>query len=65
MALKSPKNPKDLSSSKYIVDDGSIVLVTYETGKAFILNYNSFSVKVEVDGSEYTVEPYAFVTVTR
>ncbi len=62
---EEPEGPIIDVTSKYIVDDGSIVLVTYETGKAFILNYNSFSVKVEVDGSEYTVEPYAFVTVTR
>ena len=34
-------------NSKYVVDDGSIVRVTYENGTVFILNYNSFEVTVD------------------
>ncbi len=62
------ENPEDDvldTTSKYIVDDDSIVLVTYETGKAFILNYNGFSVTVTVDGQSYTVEAYSFLTIKR
>ncbi len=47
--------------SKYTVDDGSIVLVTYENGTTFILNYNRFDVTVEVDGTTYTVEAFSIV----
>ncbi len=60
------EEPDELdTTSKYIVDDGSIVLVTYETGKAFILNYNEFTVSVTVDGKTYTVDAYDFVTLNR
>ncbi|HOQ13995.1 MAG TPA: DUF5696 domain-containing protein, partial [Bacillota bacterium] len=49
--------------TKYTVDDGSIVLVTYETGKKFILNYNTFDVTVVLDGTTYTVTAHNFVTI--
>lgn len=49
--------------TKYTIDDGSIVLVTYETGKKFILNYNTFDVTVVHDGTTYTVTAHNFVTI--
>ena len=48
---------------KYAVTDGSIVLVTYETGKRFILNYNSFKISVVVDGVKYEVDPFSFKVI--
>ncbi len=51
--------------SKYAVTDGSIVLVTYENGTRFILNYNGFAVKVVVDGKSYTVGSYNFVKIEK
>lgn len=47
--------------SKYAVTDGSIVLVTYEGGRSFILNFNRFDITVEVDGQSYTVEGFSVV----
>ncbi len=47
--------------SKYAVTDGSIVLVTYEGGTSFILNFNRFEVTVEVDGETYTVGAFSIV----
>lgn len=41
---------------KYVEDSGNIILLTYENGKTFILNYNAFDVEVTVNGVKYTVE---------
>ncbi len=41
------------------VDNGKIVKVTYEGGKAFILNYNNY--KVMVDGQE--IEALGYITI--
>ncbi len=61
----APADTDEEEVSKYAVTDGSIVLVTYENGTRFILNYNGFAVKVVVDGVEYTVDPYSFVKITK
>ena len=54
-------------NSKYIVDDGTIVAVTYgEMGddyRTFILNYNYFTIEVEYNGQTYQIEKYGFVTI--
>jgi len=41
---------------RYLEDSGNIILLTFENGKTFILNYNAFDIVVTVDGVEYTVE---------
>lgn len=51
------------NQNKYISDDGKIVKVTYEGGKAFILNYNNFEITVEDDGNKYSVGALDFVVV--
>ncbi len=48
--------------TKYTTDNG-LVKVTYEGGKAFILNYNNFGVDVIVDGETYFVDALNFVIV--
>ena len=45
---------------KYKTEIGSIVLVEYEGGVRFILNYNSFDVTTELDGVTYTLEALNF-----
>ena len=56
---------EDYVRTKYTMDDGMIVLVTYEGGKAFILNYNVHAVQVTLDGTTYTLEAYAYQPVQR
>lgn len=51
--------------TKYSTDDGLIVLVTYEGGRAFILNYNVFAVEVTINGVTYTVESYGYQPIQR
>lgn len=47
--------------TKYTSNDGRIVKVTYEGGKAFILNYNNFEVTVEDNGKTYSIGALDFV----
>ena len=49
-----------METEKYKTEIGSIVLVEYEGGVKFILNYNSFDVTVELDGETYTLEALSF-----
>lgn len=44
------------------MDDGSLVRVTYANGVSYLLNYNSFSVKVNVDGKSYTIPAFDYVS---
>ena len=37
--------------------------VEYEGGVNFILNYNSFEIKVNWGGQSYTVEPLDFIRI--
>ncbi|MGM9636983.1 MAG: DUF5696 domain-containing protein [Eubacteriales bacterium] len=43
------------------IDDYTIVYERYENGIMFILNYNSFTVTVELNGQTYTIGEYGFV----
>lgn len=49
--------------TKYTSDDNQIVLVTYEGGTSFILNYNDFEITTVVNGETYTVGGYGFVRI--
>ena len=57
---------EEKSFSKYN-PDSSIVLVTYgEAGapyKSFILNFNNYAVKTEVNGVVYTLDAYDYVAI--
>ena len=57
------KQTEGYQYTKYTSDDNSIVLVTYENGKRFILNYNNFDVTTVVDGETYTVGSYGYVVI--
>lgn len=48
---------------KYKTTLGSIVRVEYEGGVSFILNYNSYDVTVNYNGTTYTVEGLGFVRI--
>lgn len=53
---KKDEEVEETIPDRYLEDSGNIILLTYENGKTFILNYNSFDVKVTVDGVEYVVK---------
>lgn len=46
--------------SKYQTPTGSVVLVGYEGGVNFILNYNSYDVTVDYNGQQYQIEAMSF-----
>ena len=62
---------RDAIFSKYVYDDGSVVAVTYggkngndsEAYRTFILNYNSFSVKVTYNEVEYEIAGYGYAVI--
>lgn len=51
------------SFDRYHSDDNKIVLLTYENGKTFILNFNSFDITTKIGGTVYTVSAYGYVVV--
>ena len=56
---------EEVLDNRYLDNSGNIVLVEFENGKKFILNYNYFDVTVVVDGVKYTVEKCGFDAETR
>jgi hypothetical protein len=48
-------------NAKYITDEGKIVVVTYENGIQFVLNYNSYDVVVDVDGETLQIDALGYV----
>jgi len=48
---------QEILNPKYVINDGTIVKVTYANGTYFILNYNSFAVRV----GGVTIEPLSFI----
>lgn len=49
--------------NKYEADETSVVYEEYSNGKAFVLNFNNFTVKVQINGMSYTVAPYGYIVV--
>ena len=60
---KPTRETEGYKYTKYTSDDNSIVLVTYENGKRFILNYNNFDITTVVDGKTYTVGNYGYTVI--
>ena len=58
-----PKEVTGYQYTKYTSDDNQIILVTYENGTSFILNYNNFAITTVVDGTTYTVDGYGYVVI--
>ena len=48
---------------KYKTVSGTVVRVEYEGGVNFILNYNSFEIHVEYDGTTYTIPGLDFIRI--
>jgi len=48
---------------KYKTVSGTVVRVEYEGGVSFILNYNSFEINVEYDGTTYTIPGLDFIRI--
>ena len=48
---------------RYHSDDNRIVLLTYENGTTFILNFNSFAVTTTLGDIVYTAPAYGYVVV--
>lgn len=56
-------NKADYNKTTYTVDNGNVVMVTYQKGAEtvnFILNYNSYAVTVRMNGEQVKVESYAY-----
>ena len=50
-------------AQRYHSDDNKIVLLTYENGKTFILNFNSFDITTKIGNVIYTVSAYDYVVI--
>ena len=49
--------------NKYAVAENSVVYEEYDNGTAFVLNFNNYAIKVEVNGAYYTVEAYGYIVI--
>ena len=56
---------EDDDHSKYTSNENKIVLVTYENGISFILNFNNFAITTVVNGVQYTVNGYDYIMFTK
>ncbi len=50
------------SKEPVCLNNSRVVSVLYENGEGFLLNYNSFEVKVSYNGTEYTIPALDFAT---
>ena len=50
---------------EFVTDENMIVLVSYENGTSFILNFNNYDITTVVDGTKYTVKAYGYVVLTK
>lgn len=51
------------TTTKYLTAEGTVVLVEYENGTSFILNYNSFDIEAEYNGETLEIGALDFVRV--
>lgn len=56
-------NASSTNTSLVQVESGSVVRVEYENGVNFIINYNSYDVDVEYNGTNYSVEALSFIRI--
>lgn len=47
------------------LNNSNVVLVVYEGGNGFLLNYNSFDVVVELDGTTYEIAPFSYAKYSK
>ena len=53
---------KAYAATKYTISNGMLVMVTYEDGTTFILNYSTSDAQVNLGGQIHTVRGYDYVT---
>ena len=54
---------ENAGNGKYTSDDNKIAYVEYENGKAFLLNFNNYAVRTELNGTVYTIDAYDYLVV--
>ena len=50
-------------TNKYASDDDRIAYVEYENGTAFLLNFNDYAVRTELNGTIYKINAYDYLVV--
>ena len=61
-ADKAPVDTAD-AYNKYAASEATIVYEQYSNGKTFVLNFNNFAVKVQINGVSYTVAAYGYIEI--
>ncbi len=69
MKAQDPKAPEvfkaeDIEVRSYESDTNKIVYEVYENGTAFILNFNNYTVKVNLGATTYTIGAYGYVMLS-
>ena len=52
-----------VAANKYASDDDRIAYVEYENGTAFLLNFNDYAVRTELNGTIYKINAYDYLVV--
>ena len=61
--IEAPKAEATVEYNKYAAAYATIVYEQFSNGKTFILNFNNFAVKVNVNGISYTIAAYGYVEI--
>lgn len=52
---------EEITAPVYASDENKIVYEEYENGTAFILNFNNYTVTVDIDGTTYKLDAYGYI----
>lgn len=58
-----PEDTEITVFNKYAVATNSVVYEEYSDGTKFVLNFNNYAIKVQVNGAYYTVDAYGYIVI--
>jgi hypothetical protein len=60
---KDDSKDQYVAFNKYEVAQNSVVYEKYSNGRTFVLNFNNYAIKVQLDGVSYTIGAYGYIVI--